>query len=185
LLGILSPALRLPRYELLAAGAVLQSPVLVDTLNASTNYWIQRCRVDARFYLIAPKGETITLDPGACEAVVEVPGLLAPTHIEVNAPKAIASPNVSIAGNTCIFTDIAQIILHAEGNVPSIGNAHAEELRLALKLRPIGYERGVVISGTLGPQKEINPAAGLTHSFVLNKAKAEAPANSAGGWVQL
>jgi hypothetical protein len=74
LLSILSPALKLPRHELIAAGAALQKPTRKEFTEQRREGYVQRCTLTARFYLIAQGSETITLDANECEVLVAIPG---------------------------------------------------------------------------------------------------------------
>jgi hypothetical protein len=169
LLSLLAPTLHLPRYELVAASAILHKPERKEYTDKRIEGWAQKCIVHVNFYLIAQGNETITLDPGACEVMVEIPRFTAPAPLGVPTITPTGAPNVSTSGNICRFTDTVRLLLNAEGDIPSIGNQYAEELRIEVKIRPIGHERATVVSSTLTLQEGVSTATGITHSFVLKK----------------
>lgn len=156
LLGLISPALYLPKVELISAGVALNKPVREER-------WVQKCIADAQFYLIMPTDETITLDTRACGLTIEVEGLM-PSLLAGLSLSALGSNPLPPTSYTCIVTGPKLLHIHAEDNVPSIGT-HTEQLHLTVDLRPIGFERKISLTCTLNRQSS-NPISGVTHSFV-------------------
>jgi hypothetical protein len=162
LLRLLAPSLPLPRHEMVSAGVVLHAPERKEK-------WVQKCVADAVFYLVAPDDNALTIDSRACKTSVEVTGFFPTTTVGVPHLKHLGisggMSGVETGGHVLTLRGTSLIHLKVEGEVPSIGNQYAEDARLTVKIRPIGYDRSVAFSYALALQPS-NSLTGITHSFV-------------------